>query len=439
MELNQECAKYLRSKKIDRIMNGIRKKYESLGTVGGNYVLTNPSDSDKDFLRGLFKKDFSKNKSISISLMKFENAFSNTRFEGVSLVEVLVFYFDQEMITSKESLKLWQDSFEDYFRKIRSELKTKNLITWLDYVLSHKTSGGYKWILKLYKNEADLEKLFNYLDNLIDLTESSEDEIILTLAAAKITKDPHALDRDKELYKGFMYYLSFIHEVEYPKSLEDHDLLLNLGNVLTNSLNRVVRTYGLNGKYEGSRAQWWMETYYNHEPLLLTDMNLKRIDSIYPCWGKEVYCFENPSVFHEIVVRGVEAAAICTYGQINMTAHKLLRLLEKSGVKVYYHGDFDPEGLLIADRLLKRYKNVDLLMYNKESYNQALSNEVISERRLKQLDNLKDSRLMEMAKWIRASKQSAFEEYLIDEIINWIEGLSLKRLNSSLMPKYRNK
>ena len=44
---------------------------------------------------------------------------------------------------------------------------------------------------------------------------------------------------------------------------------------------------------------------------------------------------------------------MCMNGQPRMSAVLLLDLLADAGVKLYYAGDFDPEGILIAQKIRK--------------------------------------------------------------------------------------
>ncbi len=52
---------------------------------------------------------------------------------------------------------------------------------------------------------------------------------------------------------------------------------------------------------------------------------------------------------------GIRHPMICTSGQLREASWQLLDLLAASGCSLYYAGDFDPEGLAIADRLWQTY------------------------------------------------------------------------------------
>lgn len=80
---------------------------------------------------------------------------------------------------------------------------------------------------------------------------------------------------------------------------------------------------------------------------------------------------------------------------------------------LYYSGDYDPEGLLIADKLLERYKNkIEPIFYSVDIYKLIISNEKIDDKRLKQLERIKDSRLIPIAECMKKEKRAAYQEGL---------------------------
>jgi hypothetical protein len=62
-------------------------------------------------------------------------------------------------------------------------------------------------------------------------------------------------------------------------------------------------------------------------------------------------------------------------------------MLAAEGTIIYYSGDFDPEGLLIADRLCARYgEQLRLWRYTPQDYEKAISAKVLNVVRLKKLN-----------------------------------------------------
>ena len=96
-------------------------------------------------------------------------------------------------------------------------------------------------------------------------------------------------------------------------------------------------------------------------------------------------------------------------GQPKLAALVALELFAASGTKVYYSGDFDPEGLWIAQRLAYFYPgNFEFLNMEK-----CISDEPISDVRLKQLERITDERLLGAVQMMRREKKSGYQEGIL--------------------------
>ena len=91
-------------------------------------------------------------------------------------------------------------------------------------------------------------------------------------------------------------------------------------------------------------------------------------------------------------------------------------LLAKAGIKVYYAGDFDPEGLLIAQKV--RYYYQGEAVYWKMSvqeYEKSKSAEIISAKRMKMLERIEDEELLDTVAAMRASTLAGYQENIWKE------------------------
>ncbi|MEG0995110.1 MAG: DUF2399 domain-containing protein, partial [Bacilli bacterium] len=68
-----------------------------------------------------------------------------------------------------------------------------------------------------------------------------------------------------------------------------------------------------------------------------------------------VFIFENPSILNALLQLNVDASVIITSGNPNFVIYEIIEKLILSGNHLYYNGDFDPEGLLIAYKLKEKY------------------------------------------------------------------------------------
>ena len=95
----------------------------------------------------------------------------------------------------------------------------------------------------------------------------------------------------------------------------------------------------------------------------------------------------------------------------------LLDLVVKTGAVLYYSGDFDPEGLLIADRLKSRFgERLRLWRYLPEDYAKTVSDRRLSADRLKQLDRLENETLREVGRELVKRGFAGYQESLIDDL-----------------------
>lgn len=110
---------------------------------------------------------------------------------------------------------------------------------------------------------------------------------------------------------------------------------------------------------------------------------------------------------------------IITSGNPNLALFTLLNKLEANN-KLYYNGDFDSEGLLIADKLKQKYTNLELFCYTSEDYKNTKANIKINESRIKKLNNIKIKDLYLIKELIKQNKCAGYQEKNIDRIRNFM-------------------
>lgn len=132
---------------------------------------------------------------------------------------------------------------------------------------------------------------------------------------------------------------------------------------------------------------------------------------------KEIYILENPSVFSWLCEKYPDKSFVCTNGQLRFSAFLLLDQLSMTS-KLFYAGDYDPEGLLITQKLKLRYKERLILWnYSMELYEQYLSGVKINERRLKQLDQIYIEELQEIKEDMKYRKKATYQESMLESYI----------------------
>ena len=120
-------------------------------------------------------------------------------------------------------------------------------------------------------------------------------------------------------------------------------------------------------------------------------------------------------------MRTIDCSVIISGGFPNTSVYLLLDKLIESGNKLYYNGDFDPEGLLIAGRLKEKYKDkMNLFCYNADDYNKCLSKKEISDKRLSKLIKIDIKELKDIISLLTLNKLAAYQENNKERIIDYI-------------------
>ena len=81
------------------------------------------------------------------------------------------------------------------------------------------------------------------------------------------------------------------------------------------------------------------------------------------------------------------------------------------GNGVYYAGDLDPEGLLIAQKISEYYAGEFHYWHmTVEDYEKSKSNETISEKRIKSLERITDTELFPVAEKMRLDRLAGYQK-----------------------------
>ena len=82
----------------------------------------------------------------------------------------------------------------------------------------------------------------------------------------------------------------------------------------------------------------------------------------------------------------------------------------------------DPEGIEIADRVLARGPGQILpWRMTREDYYRSISDEMLTEKRLKKLDKIVNAQLRELGELLKAEKRAGYQEHLIDLMVKDIK------------------
>lgn len=421
MEYNllQECIGYFQHKQgLQRALSEIKEKYRSLGKLSGRIVLTGLTLEEKDALSAFLNKNYYQ-ENASISVANFQTALDKTKFAGIDFIEVLEEYFQEKLVSKKEFLDARVKTKRRFFAAVKDEMQGTPACTWLEYVLEGKKNAYHMLSLK-YESSPELlqRELIAVCAALNNLPMWEDKKMRFALFASKISKNPHGFDENTDCGKLLLNAVAFTLGRKHPNNAEETLEMLFKAGIIKDEISNFTMCSGLLGYQDGKIHDGWQGFMQACEPLQVSLLNLSTIDKIISPRGK-IFVFENPTVFTEVFAQtsAIKPALMCTYGQIKVASYILLDMLAKEGTIIYYSGDFDPEGLLIADRLKSRYgEKLRLWRYSSEEFLSTISNKKIEPMRLKKLEKLKNSELREVARLIKETECAGYQELLTEKL-----------------------
>lgn len=425
-EQMESCLFYFRQRKVfEKLFRGFCKKYESLGHIGGTVALKNLSAEECEQLGGFLGKDFLGTKQVSVSGQAFEEALGKSRFSGVSLQEILENYFGMPLLAKKEEKERKEREKESFFDKAFSLAGHPSVREWLETGKLEKRNE-YRYMEREWGK--DVETLFSVLRVVYQAGEKlpcrSGSYELLPVFAAEITGNPHAFDSGTMAHYLLSCYLEFL----FPDAWEEENshtekvwALFFRAGILKDDLSNSVLVYGFRGLLPDGKFHVGLDGFCaQREPVFLTLLSLSGMEQLCPGNDEsfpDVYMVENPAVFSYLCKKYPKESFICGNGQQRMAVWMLLsRIPEK--YRIFYAGDFDPEGLGIAQRLKKRFpERVCLWKYEVELYRKYLTSHVISEQRLKKLDRIDLPELSALCACMREKRVAVYQETMLEEYV----------------------
>lgn len=409
-----------------KIFSEVYSKYKKYGKITGSFNLKAANNEERRILSNFDSKVLTEGKA-KIKCSTVRELF-NRKLKEYSFEELLVKVVGKELKTNKEIKDEEKNQEEKFYDDILKACDNGIGRQWFLEVL-YKKKYGYNIIIRKYKSEKEINKL-EELNKRIILTINSlnklpylnnEYENIAVFSAVN-TKDSHFFDIDKFTGRLFIKAISFILNKDEPKDINEINELYYEVGILKDEISNHTTIYGLNA-FNRDNSEVEAVNNFNiwNEPLQISISNLLKIDYLESI-NNTVFIFENPAVFHKILKMSDDnISLICTSGQLNLSSYIVLNKI-RNLKNIYYAGDFDPEGLMIAYKIKKRYKEkVKFLNYTRESYINTMSNNIIEEKSMSQLNKINCSELDEVINELRINKRAAYQELLIDEYLDLIK------------------
>lgn len=404
---------YFKDRKgFDRLFKLLKQKYISLNRYSGTVTLKNITQEESRDLSNFFGKTILVGTTFKISFAQIEKKLKETKYASFTWEELFKNYFNENIVTKKEYKETFKHEENIFYDKIIKQMP-EELRDWFKNIIQNK-NNIYQILLRKYKK--DKQKFENELLNLLKIIDKTKEKKPTSLILlASLSSNPHFLDFGTSTSNLFFKLASNYYHTKEPKTTNDKIKFLADLNIYIDTLSNFVIVYNL--KSDSELINIFTK---EKEPLNLNLSNLSHINKI-DTDIKKVFIFENPSMLP--VFAKYDIPIIISYGNPNYAFYKVVEKLIETNNEIYYNGDFDPEGLIIASNICEKFPEIKLFCYKKEDYLKSKSQNKISKSRLKKLDNIKNVELITIKEILKKEKLSAYQEKNITNIETYIKKL----------------
>lgn len=385
------------------------RRYYLKGEFGVSMGMTLFEKVDAEPLRrllGITVLNWSKKKRVKIidfamALESSRVAWTLTDFVRVVLKKELVLKADMEA-RENVAFQLFLEELNQLDLLFVELLTEKQLRDWF-----HSESSGF----------SNFEKVSHGLKNM------PSEYTRMPVFAYQQTGDAHAFDENQPSGRLLLQMLTKMSKEipEVPQRLaatEEKNSVLNEFYLLRDDIQNFVAIRGLVAEKSGVVNEMWRQASLESCSWNVPLKEVLRMDSIRPNIGNKVLIVENSGIYSILVDLLPTVPIICSSGQFNYAVWQLLRKLAASGTELYYSGDMDPEGLLMAQRIFDMFpENAHTIAMDLKNYQKVALTNKISEQRLKQLKQIKNSVLKLVADRIDETYQIALQEGFLDQLI----------------------
>ena len=418
-QIKIDCVNYFKQSTVWKIvLSKFKEKYYSYGRFSGKVILKNLQMQEVEELEGFFGKSFHGQKSITISAEKFKKALEASRYGEVTPEELLENFFGEPLIGKKAQKELQEQKKQGILARFLKDYQKTPIVKNLDNLLE---------VVKNSQNLTEWENLLWLGAKIYNgLPYRSENKTYLAVFAAMLTGNPHSFDTGTQ-GGNFLYQIIQMDLEERNLLVEESELFpayrrqkgYLMTGIMIDDISNYTMLYHVQAVKKDGNLHRGIEGFLKEDNIIQVPLTVVAEWDELICSNKEIYIVENPSVFAMLCEKNrlkkeyEKSSIMCMNGQPRLASLLILELLSKNQNRVYYAGDFDPEGLLIAQKLSKYYKGEFYFWHmTKTDYEKCNSKEIISSRRMKMLDKITDEHLVPVSNEILRCKTAGYQENL---------------------------
>ncbi len=420
----EEAVRFFREEPgFDRLFRLFKKKCESLGRVGGSVKLSQFTEAELRSIANFYGTSYDTFvEKDMVRLKGFEQQLQKTRFEGVALHELLETYFGERLMSNKMKREQERAEVRAFFAKCADMYPA--IVEWIVHVLQKPADARFIYNLER-ENRDRLQKMIACVAKAMSQLPGKGEAERLPLFAQRVTGNPHAFDVQGEQGRLFLHALA-VHRarkegeaVRMPNGSEEMNDLLQYAGLLRDDLHNFVTCAGLLAETARGVHPVWREAALSYTVWHVPVRELVKTVSIYPYRGRHVWIVENSGVYSAILDACPEAPIVCTHGQFKLATWLLLDRITRHNVVLYYSGDYDPEGLRMAQNLKDRYReHIQFWRMDVENYRSTKPQKKVGQDRLKKLERITHPELLPVASEMKRLQAAGYQEALTDSFIH---------------------
>jgi len=441
-DLLAEAVRYFKNQPgMHRLLGALVDKYRSLGRFGGIVVLDEPSREERAVLEAFLRKRLS-GEQVCISVKQFSEVFADTKFGSLDLLDVLQTWHGGEIVGKQQERARRDQARAAMFRQFMAKYPHPFCQTWLTAILAQE--NGTQRVRQAVEQDPQFAR--NMAIALKAVSQLPDEYQRLPIFARNICGNPHGLDLEGPAGKLFLDGLRCIRAASedfdngvdtWLSAAEEIGELLYRFKLVRDDVLNFATCYGLAAYNNNREIAYWRAAAQAGAPLNIPLREILRVNRFVPVAGQQsdtgpftVYIVENSGVFSALLDRiagpscgeggaGVTVKPLmCLHGQFKLASWALLDRLIQDGAMLCYSGDFDPEGLQMAQKLLFRYPGrVQLWHMTERDYLASLPSVSLNQSRLNKLKSIIHPVLTGLATQIAERETAGYQEGLIDLLV----------------------
>lgn len=399
-------------------------KYKRYGRLTGRISLKDYTDKQKikiaDFVGESVADLGSKN---DVSVAKIKSAHLDTKYGDYDLAylasEVTGISLSVDSYGNQPSKEAIKETIRDEIRQLLSAVRPDVLYEIMDKIYYE---NKYKEISlgDIYFLGNAIEKI-NQRAGQFDGV-NFDNYIYLAVFAAEITSNPYEFDEGTVLGDWLFRILALTYG-DKPAGMsymEYRDRVFEHYGILLDDIFHFLSVNHMLARSNGEVNSVWSASCRNQVSWKAPLKHILKMDLIYPELGDALILVENASVFYILSAMFNSLPIVCFHGKLRKSIWTFMDKLSKDA-KVYYAGDFDPEGLKMADDLKQAYGDmIDLSLMRMKYYEGSKPRTKIKPANLDILDKIRDEKLKEVAEAIKDTKLVGHQYNLIEMYVEHI-------------------